>query len=124
MPRNAPASASAAERPHAAPTVAAFCWPVPVAVADVEVEVGDVAVELFPDEDTEEDEDEKGTENEVDGREVGKVMDVLVDAKAQNCSAMDSAEDRSVQFCVVLQPTSEDAKRVALYVCADLWGHS
>ena len=90
MPRNAPASASAAERPHAAPTVAAFCWPVPVAVADVEVEVRDGAVELFPDEDTEEDEDEKGAEDagSVRGEEGASARQ-----ESKDCAGLDARVD-------------------------------
>ncbi len=90
-----------------------------VDVADVDVDDGAVALELPADEDTEDDV-EKGLEKEVEGTEVGKEIDVLVDAKPQNCSAMDLAEDRSVQFCVEMQATSEVAKRVALCVCANI----
>lgn len=97
-----------------------FCVAEGVA-ADELVDVGAVAVEdeLLPDDDgdTEDDVEENGLEN-VEGTDVGKEIEVLVDARAQNCSAIDSAELRSdevsVVHCVEIQDTREFAKRVAL----------
>ena len=46
--------------------------------------------------------------------DVGNVRDVLVDASAQNCSAMDSTEERSPEHCAETQVTSCEAKLVEL----------
>ena len=85
--------------------------PVPVAVELGAVEDPD---ELREAEDGGEDEDVKGLENDVDGGGVGNERDVLVAARAQNCSTTPSAADRSLGHDVEMHPTRPDVKRVAL----------
>ena len=71
----------------------------------------EVVLELLCDADVD---DVNGSENAVEGTEVGKVSDVLVDASAQNCSEMDSAEARSPGHCSEMHATRAFAKRVEL----------
>ena len=92
-----------------APLPAAEPEPVPVAVELGAVEDPD---ELREAEDM--DEDVKGLENDVDGGGVGNERDVLVAARAQNCSTTPSAADRSLGHDVEMHPTRPEVKRVAL----------
>ncbi len=70
------------------------------------------APELFEEAEVE---DVNGFENDVEGGGVGKERDVLVDARAQNCSATLSAAARSPPgHDVEMQSTRPEVKSVAL----------
>lgn len=112
--RIAPARAAAIPKRPVQPTAcrapALFPWPVLLLlVAEAEVEVdGEVAdegaaLELLREADPDaEVDDVNGSEKVVEGRAVGKEREVLEEACAQNCWAMDSADARSLEHCAAV----------------------
>lgn len=125
--RIAPARAAAIPKRPVPPTAcrAPALFPCPallLLVAEAEVEEdGEVAdegaaLELLREADPDaEVDDVNGSEKVVDGGAVGKEREVLEDACAQNCWAMDSADARSPEHCAVMHATRPEVNFEGLH---------
>lgn len=125
--RIAPARAAANPKRPVLPTarrpLALFpCPALLLLVAEAEVEEdGEVAdegaaLELLREAELDaEVDDVNGSEKVVDGGAVGKESEVLEDACAQNCWAMDSADARSPEHCAVMHATRPEVNFEGLH---------